>query len=440
MISRSGWVGVGAALGALLLALYTLDLLLLVGAVAILAGLAGEILLFHVQRPGPERTPFRVVRSETPRVLSPGAEFDGRISVAYRGPRPVRAEVVDLLPGSLPVVAGTAADRRWFAPGRSVVLGYRLRAGDRGSHLMGPVAVTVASPHGLAWTQWTVPDSERPLRVVPPAPIERSHRIGPALFTRMQGRLELRHRGYGTEFRSLRPYQLSDDIRHVAWKRSRPGQWYVREFEQESRQDFVLLLDITPSMIAGRPGENALDRALEAASLVTAAVARSGEDRVGLMTATDRPRQWLRPHRGEHHFRLIAENLAYLAPVPGSFDLGASLERLEGRLRSNTHVLAFSALDGPLDRIRPTYARFRARGHHLYLFPPNRAAFYPPLADGHPGAIALGWAEREEHGRLERRISELRGVGIPVFPYDRRGATNQVLSTYGQLRAWGMAG
>ncbi|MHB8352795.1 MAG: DUF58 domain-containing protein [Thermoplasmata archaeon] len=439
MISRTGWVAVGTALGALVLAAYTLDLLLLVGATAVFAGLAGEILLFHAEPPGPERTPFTVHRAETPRVLSPGAELNGQITVIYDGPRAVRAEVVDLLPGTLPIVAGRPSLRRWFAPGRSVALGYRLRAGDRGSHLMGPVAVTVESPHGLAWAQWTVPDSERPLRVVPPAPIERSHRIGPALFTRMQGRLALRHRGYGTEFRSLRPYQLSDDIRHVAWKRSRPGQWYVREFEQESRQDFVLLLDISPAMLAGVPGENALDRAIEAASLVTAAVARSGEDRVGLMTATDRPRQWLRPHRGEYHFRLIAENLAYLRPVEGIFNLGSALERLETRLRTNTHVLAFTALDGPLEGIHRTHARFRAHGHHLYLFPPNRAGFYPPLPPGHPGAIALGWAEQEEHERLEQRTSELRGVGIPIFPYDRRGATNQVLSTYGQLRAWGMA-
>lgn len=439
MISRFGWIALATAVGALLLAIYTLDLLLLVAATAVFAGLAGEILLFHAARPGPERTPFAVERAGTARVLSPGAELDGRITVTYDGTQAVRAEVIDLLPGTLPIVDGAAGLRRWFAPGRSATIRYRLRAGDRGSHLMGPVAVTVESPHGLAWTQWTVPDSERPLRVVPPAPIERSHRIGPALFTRMQGRLALRHRGYGTEFRSLRPYQLSDDIRHVAWKRSRPGQWFVREFEQESRQDFVLLLDITPAMIAGVPGENALDRAIEAASLVTAAVARSGEDRVGLMTAAGRPRQWLRPHRGEYHFRLIAENLAYLRPVEGTFDLGAALARLETRLRTNTHVLCFSALDGPLEGIHQTHARFRALGHHLYLFPPNRAGFYPPLAPGHPGAIALGWAEREEHHRLEQRTSELRSVGIPVFPYDRRGATNQVLSTYGQLRAWGMA-
>lgn len=439
MISRRGWYAVAASVGALALSAYTLNVLLVAGALAVFAALAYELLSFHAELPGPDRNPFAVRREDAPRVLSPGTEVDLALSVSYSGPAPVRAEARELLPPSLRRTSGETSVLRWWHPGERAEIRYGLRAGERGSHLVGPVAVTVESPHGLAWSQWTVPDSDRPLRVVPPAPIERAHRIGPALFTRVQGRLALRHRGYGTEFRSLRPYQLSDDIRHVAWKRSRPGQLYVREFEQESRQDFVLLFDITPAMVAGLPGENALDRAVEAGSLVVAAVARSGEDRVGLLTHTSRARQYLKPGRGESHFRRVAENLAFLRAAEGSFALPAALELLARRLPTSTHVLAFSAFDGPLDGLHLAHARFLARGHHLYVFPANRAQFYPELSEGHEGALALAWAEREERGRLDRVVSELRGEGIPVFPYDRRGATAQVLSTYGQLRAWGRA-
>jgi uncharacterized protein (DUF58 family) len=394
---------------------------------------------FHLPEPGPGRYPFEVVRREGPSVLSPGTEAEELLELRYRGASPVRAELRELLPASLPVVAGSPALRRRIWPGEEVTLRATIRAGARGSHIAGPVAVTVESPHALAWCQWTLPESDRPIRVVPPAPLERAHRIGPALFTRVQGRLALRHRGFGTEFRSLRPYQLSDDIRHVAWKRSRPGQLYVREFEQESRQDYVLLVDVTPSMLAGEPGANALDRAVEAASLVVAAVARGGEDRVGLLTHTDRVRQWLRPARGDRHFRRLAENLAYLRTVEGSFSLPAALETLGRRLPRTAHVLAFTALDGPIEGLHLAVARFRARGHHLYVFPPNRAGFYPRADPAEPGARALAWAEDDEHRRLAAQLSELRGEGVPVFPYDRRGASGQVLSTYGQLRAWGMA-
>ena len=439
MIARRGWGALIAATVALLAAAYTLNALLLLGGIAAFGAVAGELLLFHGTPPTAQRSPFVVERRGLPRALSPGVEAEVELRVRYAGHDPLRAEVRELLPPVLPLRGGRTALRQWWTPGGSERLRYRLRATSRGSHLVGPVTVVAESANGLAWRQWTVADSDRPLRVVPPAPIEHAYRIGPALLTQLQGRLALRRRGFGTEFRSLRPYQLSDDIRHVAWKRSRPGQLYVREFEQESRQDFVLLLDVTPSMVAGRPGENALDRAVEAGSLVIAAVARSGEDRVGLLTGTERPRQYLRPERGEYHFRRLAENLAYLRPEEGQFDLARALETLTARLVTHTHILAFSALDGPVDRLHRAHARFRDRGHRLYVFAANRAAFYPPRVAGLPGGSALRWSEEEERRRLDRRVSELRAEGIPVFPYDRRGAAGQVLATYTRVRAWGLA-
>ncbi len=439
MISRRGSAALAASGGALLLAVYSLNILLLAGAVACFAAVAGELLLFQLAPPGPERFPFVSDRTGAPRAASPGAEFSVGVRVTYAGTAPVVGEVRDLLPRSLLPIAGRSFDRRRWEPGESAELRYGVRTTTRGSHVLGPVMVTVDSPHGLAWRQWALPTSDQPVRVVPPAPLERSHQIGPALLTRMQGRLALRHRGFGTEFRSLRPYQLSDDIRHVAWKRSRPGQLYVREFEQESRQDFVLLLDVTPAMAAGLPGENALDRAVEASALVIAAVSRSGEDRVGLLIQAAKTRQYLRPERGESHFRRLSENLAYLRPTEGTFDLANALELCTRRLTRNTHVLVFTALDGPLDPLHLAFTRFRARGHRLYLFPANRARMYPAVDPTHPAATAFGWAGAEERANLERRISRVRGEGIPVFPYDRRGASTQVLSTYTQLRAWGTA-
>ncbi|HEV2449648.1 MAG TPA: DUF58 domain-containing protein [Thermoplasmata archaeon] len=436
MIAPRGHLALAATLAALLLAAFTLELLLLLASTVAFALVAGEIVRFHRARPGADQ--FAAVREEHPGVLSPGHEAFTQVSVRYVGAAPVLAAVQDLLPQALAPAGPPPAAVRWWAPGVRRRLRSRLHSGSRGSHVVGPVAVTLWSPRRLAWAQLLFSETRAPVKVVPPAPIEHAQRIGPALFTRVQGRLALRHRGFGSEFRSLRPYQTDDDLRHVAWQRSRPGQWYVREFEQESRQDFLLALDVTPAMLAGLPGENALDRAVEAASLVTAVVARSGEDRVGLTTGTDKIRQYLRPSRGARHFRLLAENLAYLRTEEGSFALPALLEGLTARLRTNSHVLLFSSLRGPLDGLHLAHARFRHRGHHLYAFLPQEAAFYP---EGEPSvaARALAWARTEEQDRSARLQSELRAEGIPVFPYDRRGASGRVLETYSQLRAWGLA-
>ncbi|MCI4346856.1 MAG: DUF58 domain-containing protein [Thermoplasmata archaeon] len=436
MIARRGYFAVAATAGALLLSAFTLELLLLLGSAVAFALVVGEILWFHRTLPGAGE--FVAVRDEGPSVLSPGNEATTQVSVVYRGTVPVLASVRDLLPEALSAGAPPPAPPRWWRPQVRRRVRSRLRSGARGSHVVGPVAVTLWSPRQLAWSQRLFSDTRQAVKVIPPAPIERAQRIGSALFTRVQGRLALRHRGFGSEFRSLRAYQPDDDLRHVAWRRSRPGQWYVREFEQESRQDFVLALDVTPAMLAGLPGENALDRAVEAASLVTAVVAHSGEDRVGLATGTERLRQYLKPSRGSRHFRLLAENLAYLRTEEGNFELPPFLEGLSRRLTTNSHVLLFSSLRGSLGDLHLAHARFRHRGHHLYLFLPQEAAFYP---EGQPsaGARALEWARREEQDRSAQVASELRAEGIPVFPYDRRGATGRVLETYTQLRAWGLA-
>jgi uncharacterized protein (DUF58 family) len=436
VIARRGYLALAACAAALLLAAFTVELLLLLASAVAFALVAGEILGFHRALPGPGD--FVAVREEGPTVLSPGNDATTQISVTYIGKAPVLASVSDLLPEALAAGPPAAAPPRWWRPKVRRRVRSHLRSGSRGSHVVGPVAVTLWSPRQLAWSQRLFPATRTAVKVIPPAPIERAQRIGAALFTRVQGRLALRHRGFGSEFRSLRAYQPDDDLRHVAWRRSRPGQWYVREFEQESRQDFVLALDVTPAMLAGLPGENALDRAVEAASLVTAVVAHSGEDRVGFVTGTERLRQYLRPARGSRHFRLLAENLAYLRTEEGNFELPPLLEGLTRRLTTNSHVLLFSSLRGSLGDLHLAHARFRHRGHHLYVFQPQEAAFYP---DSKPsaGARALEWARREEQDRSAQVASELRAEGIPVFPYDRRGATGRVLETYSQLRAWGMA-
>lgn len=436
MIASRGYVALAATVVALLVSAFTLELLLLLASTVAFALVVGEILQFHRLRPSAEA--FTAVREEHPSVLSPGHEAHTQAAVTYTGATPVLATLQDLLPHALEVAPTTAAPARWWTPGVRRRVRSRLRSGTRGSHVVGPISVTLWSPRQLAWVQLLFPESRAPVKVVPSAPIERAQRIGPTLLTRVQGRLALRRRGFGSEFRSLRLYQPEDDLRHVAWRRSRPGQWFVREFEQESRQDFLIALDVTPAMLVGLPGANALDRAVEAASFVTAVVARSGEDRVGMATGAEKIRQYLAPSRGAHHFRVLAENLAYLKTEEGSFSLPPLLEGLTTRLRTSSHVLLFSSLRGSLEGLHTAHARFRHRGHRLYVFLPQEAGFYP---DEEPpvAALALAWARREEQDRSARLRSELRAEGIPAFPYDRRGANGRVLETYSQLRAWGMA-
>ncbi len=437
MIRRSGYATILASAGTVILALLTLNYLVLLVAVALFAFLAAELLGFE-RSPRLNAEEFEVRPVESPPRLPVGAEATVALRVTYRGSRPAWVKVVDTRPASVDVVDGRWSAERWWRPGDQVDLEYRIRTPRRGRQELGPTLARQEGFLGLAFSEALLAPA-RPLFVTASNPALRSAPSGLALYTRVRGRLALRHRGFGSEFRSLRAYELSDDIRHVAWRRSTPENLLVREFEQESRQDYLLVFDVSPPMRVGNPGGTALDRAAEAGAIVVGFVERSVEDRVGLLTFSEGVHQYLKPGRGSAHFRRVADNLALLATRPGRFDLAALLEEASRRLRVHTHLLVFSTLSEPLGDLHGAHRRFLGRGHHLYLFAAEPAGFYPPPADPTDRRM-VGWAQSVEETRLDHRLSLLHAEGVPTFRYDRRGATPKVIAAYGQIRAWGRSG
>lgn len=437
MIRRAGLAALFGALAALVLAWVTLDYVLLLVAVAAFAFVASELVAFPVDHVALRPEMFAVDAADSPARLPLHAETDVSVRVTHLGTAPLLVELLDVLPSSVRVVGGRAHGVGWLDPGAAMELGYRVRADARGRHELGPLVARRVGPLGLAFDEVALAPP-RPILVTAAPPFVRSSPTGLALYTRVRGRLALRHRGYGSEFRSLRPYELSDDIRHVAWRRSTPEALLVREFEQESRQDYLLVFDVTPPMQVGERGRTALDRAAEAGAVAAGFVERNAEDRIGLLTYADGVHQYLRPGRGAAHFRRLNDNLALVGVRGGTFDLADLLEQARQRLRVHTHLFVFSTLSEPLGDLHRAHTRFVDRGHHLYLFAAQPEGFYAARDDPADEAI-VGWARHVEEARLARRLSLLHAEGIPTFRYDRRGATQKVVTAYGQVRAWGRA-
>ncbi|HEV2428625.1 MAG TPA: DUF58 domain-containing protein [Thermoplasmata archaeon] len=435
MITRRGWEALLSALKVLLVALFTLHYLLVLLGVVAATFLVAEVLLFHLDTRGLSSGLFLARRTTPIQRHAVGSVGRTTVEVSYRGRAGIVAEAFDTLPDGLEILGPEPTTHGWWGPGEARALSTGFLARIRGSYLVGPTVVVVRSRLGLAERRVALP-TERPLQVVPENPVRKPGQLRRRIFTRVQGRMQLRHRGYGTEFRSLRPYQYSDDIRHVAWRRSTPKRLVVREFEQESRQDVVLVLDVSPAMLAGEAGENVLDRAAEAATLIAGYAQRGGEDRLGLLTYSGRVRQFLRPSRGPAHFRRLMQNIALVRPHEGEFRLPGALDGVGERLRYGAHILLFSALERPLEGLHRSHARFRARGHHLYVFVPDLSSFYRPPSDP-TFARALSWASEEDRLRRHRALAELRAEAIPAYTFDQRGAAPQVITAYGQMRTWG---
>jgi len=122
-----------------------------------------------------------------------------------------------------------------------------------------------------------------------------------------------RHRGFGLEIRELRDFQTGDPFKHIAWRASaRRGKLIAREFESDLSISIWLLVDVSPSMFWGAPGEARIDHALELAHDL-ARVLSSGRDRVGLMVHDHAVRLIVDPDSGPVQFRRI---LTALLEVP----------------------------------------------------------------------------------------------------------------------------
>ncbi|MCC7194644.1 MAG: DUF58 domain-containing protein [Gemmatimonadaceae bacterium] len=97
------------------------------------------------------------------------------------------------------------------------------------------------------------------------------------------------HLGSSTDFAEHRPYMPGDDIRRIDWRLfARTDRFYVKEFEAETNTNFLVILDVSPSMrYKGTSETGSRVSKLEYACFLTAALAyfSSGQrDRVGLAT------------------------------------------------------------------------------------------------------------------------------------------------------------
>ena len=144
-------------------------------------------------------------------------------------------------------------------------------------------------------------------------------------------------RGRGIEFEEVREYQPGDDIRAIDWNvTARSGRPFVKQFVEEREMTVMLLLDQSPSLdyLAPRGAKSRV--AAEICALLAFAAVRSN-DRVGLLTFSDRIERYLPPAKGPRHAqRLIAE--MQRPPEGSGTDLAGALNTLE-RVQRRASIL-----------------------------------------------------------------------------------------------------
>ncbi len=196
------------------------------------------------------------------------------------------------------------------------------------------------------------------------------------------GLKNIRKRGQGLEFQSLREYQPGDPVKAIDWhatgRRQKP---IIREYQEEQDQQVLFLLD-TGYRLHRREGEYMqFDSALNAVLLLSY-VALKHEDSVAVGTFGNEER-WLRPRKGMSTLTQLMNNLydLYSAPVPSS--PFSALENALSRLNRRTFIILISNFreeDGEsLSWILP-----RIKRRHLLLLVSLRELEAEKLSARHP--------------------------------------------------------
>ncbi|QQO10478.1 DUF58 domain-containing protein [Breznakiella homolactica] len=283
-----------------------------------------------------------------------------------KGIIPFGITLFDMYPASMKCQAFPARlDRKLLKEGASILFEYQLIPAERGPWEFASLELLLASPLRF-WRLRTVHETKNTGRTYPDfKKLIGSGGLDIRALMEKTGLKNIRKRGQGLEFMSLREYQLGDPVKNIDWRAtSRRQKPIIREYQEEQDQQILILLD-SGYRLHRREGEyTQFDSALNA-SLLLAYVALKHEDTVA-MASFGNGERWLQPRKGMSTLTALMNSLYDLhsAPVPSS--PFSALETALSRLNRRTFIVLISNLreeDGEsLSWILP-----RIQRRHLFL-------------------------------------------------------------------------
>jgi uncharacterized protein (DUF58 family) len=315
------------------------------------------------------------------------------------------------------------------------VVEYHVEPSLRGAHQLGDHHLRLPSPLGL-WTLQRRLAAKKAVRVYPD--LKQLQQFD--ALSKQDRELSLvrvsRHKGGESEFARLRDHVPDDDSRRVDWKATaRREKLTVREYQLESNQNLMFLLDAGRVMTGVDAGISRFDHALNA-SLMLAHVAARGGDRVGALGFDDSLRVFMTPQAGRQASRAIIQATYDLFPRMVEPDFDLAFQSLSARVKNRTlvilftHVIDFSAAEILVRRVRAIAHR------HLPLVICFRDLEVEALADpkGRSDLFLKGAAA--EHLRWQKSLMhELKRGGAMVLETTARELTGKLVSRYLQIKA-----
>jgi uncharacterized protein (DUF58 family) len=198
----------------------------------------------------------------------------------------------------------------------------------------------------------------------------------------MAGQHRSPYAGVSVEFAQHRQYVAGDDIRHLDWKvYARTDKLMVKQYQQETTLDLVILVDSSGSMRFGsrlfsdasgsasetapdgRPNWSKFDHATATAAALAYITLHQG-DRVGLAVYADELRAMVSRSARKSTWKQIVDTLAtHLIDEPT--DIVRTMDQILAKVSNRCLFVIVSDFFEEPEHIRSAFAKVKHRGHDL---------------------------------------------------------------------------
>ncbi len=398
------------------------------------------------------------------------SETEIELAVEHSAEAILECRLVDDLPDALVAVPATHSLRAF--PRVRAALRYKIEPRERGDVRAGAVFIRYASAVGLV-ERWAMAPLEQTVRVYPALRQGEDQEIFLARGRQIELQLrQVRERGLGRDFESLREYLEGDDLRDVCWTATaRRGQLITRRYQTERSQAVWIVLDAgrllqgrileSGDILGGSPAEqrnhskgDAEERGPREQGLVRGAVDRRGHskldyacstavalaqlalysgDRVALLVYGQHVQQRVLPARGPAHLRQIVEALAQARAESSEADhlrATATLNRWQPR---RALILWITDLAETAMRPEVIDGAMQLLHRHVLLFVAMAQPDVESIANARPKNVEEMFrasAAQELTSRRELLLARLREQGALTLDLDPAHLTSAVLNQY----------
>ena len=382
------------------------------------------------------------VRLSVSRVAQDSFSVGQHVAFSYRWGNPSVRTARLLIRETRPrLLGGVMPSRRIVIEAKSMARENQLAVPVlRGRETAGWFAIRSHGPLGLGQRQRRV-KHEWAVIVFPSLPVSRlKASIAEATRRREAGLRQLRRLGAGRQFESLREWVPGDDTRHIDWKASaRRNKVIARQFEDERRQQVLLVLDAGRLLTTEVAGRARMEYVVQAALSLALAATRH-DDNIGVMTLADEVMHYVTPQRGRRGLRQVLEVLSVVQPRLVESDYPAGFRYLAVRNRKRALTVFFTdvidrsaseALVANVGSLRP---------RHLPLVVTLRNPELDQVAEARPLTVAAAYRKAAAEELLSARdeaLTRMRRSGAVVLDVPPERASAAVVEKYLELKRRG---